>query len=75
MGARGSPLGPGPLSVSERSENVIQSISDLWLLMTVFFSEDVFADNLFLAMIVLLTIFGSIYIFMWFFDKETWGIV
>ena len=54
---------------------MIQSISDLWSLMTVFFSEEVFADNLFLAMIVLLTIFGSIYIFMWFFDKETWGIV
>ena len=54
---------------------MIKAISDLWSLMTVFFSQDVFSNDLFLSMIILLTIFGTIYIFMWFFDKETWGIV
>lgn len=52
---------------------MIQAISDLWSLMTVFFSEQVFENDLFLAMIVLLTIFGTIYIGMWFFDRDTWG--
>lgn len=51
---------------------MISAISDLWSLMTVFFTSDVFSNNLFLAMILLLTIFGAIYIFMWFFQRDTW---
>ena len=71
----GSPLGSGSRLLSERGYLMIQSISDLWLLLTLFFSQEVFSNSLFLSMIILLTIFGTIYIFMWFFDKDIWGVM
>lgn len=53
---------------------MIQSITDLWSLMTVFFTTAVFENPLFLSMIILLTIFGTIYIFMSVMDGDTWGV-
>lgn len=51
---------------------MIESISKLWQFLTVFFSSSVFADNVFLSLIVLMSIFGMIYIFMTFLDPDTW---
>lgn len=51
---------------------MIESISKLWQFLTVFFSSTVFADNVFLSLIVLMSIFGMIYIFMTFLDPDTW---
>lgn len=51
---------------------MIDSISYLWDFLTVFFSSVVFSDTLFLSLIVLMSIFGMIYIFMRFFDSDTW---
>lgn len=51
---------------------MIESISKLWQFLTVFFNSTVFADNVFLSLIVLMSIFGMIYIFMTFFDPDTW---
>ena len=52
---------------------MIESISKLWQFLTVFFSSTVFADNVFLSLIVLMSIFGMIYIFMTFLDPDTWS--
>ena len=52
---------------------MVDSISKLWQFLTVFFSSTVFADNVFLSLIVLMSIFGMIYIFMTFFEPDTWG--
>lgn len=51
---------------------MIESISKLWQFLTVFFSSGVFADDVFLSLIVLVSIFDSIYIFMTFIDPDTW---
>lgn len=51
---------------------MIESISKLWQFLTVFFSSTLFADNVFLSLIVLMSIFGMIYIFMTFLDPDTW---
>lgn len=51
---------------------MIESISKLWQFLTVFFSSTVFADNVFLSLIILMSIFGMIYIFMTFLDPDTW---
>lgn len=51
---------------------MIDAISKLWSFLTVFFSSTVFADDVFLTLIVLMSIFGMIYIFMRFFDPDTW---
>lgn len=51
---------------------MIDAISYLWDFLTVFFNSAVFADSLFLSLIVLMSIFGMIYIFMRFFDPVTW---
>lgn len=52
---------------------MISAISKLWSLMTVFFSTTLLENDLFLAIIILSTIFAAIYIFMWFLDRDTWG--
>lgn len=51
---------------------MITAISDLWSFITVFFNSALFSNDLFLAMLVLMSIFGMIYIFMWFFEPSTW---
>lgn len=51
---------------------MIDAISKLWSFLTVFFSSIFFADNVFLSLIVLMSIFGMIYVFMRFFDSDTW---
>ena len=51
---------------------MIDSISYLWDFLTVFFNSAVFSDTLFLSLIVLMSIFGMIYIFMRFLDSDTW---
>lgn len=51
---------------------MIDSISYLWDFLAVFFNSAVFSDTLFLSLIVLMSIFGMIYIFMRFFDHDTW---
>ena len=51
---------------------MIDKIAKLWELLTVFFTSEIFTDNLFLSLIVLMSIFGVIYIFMTFFDPDTW---
>lgn len=51
---------------------MIDSISYLWDFLTVFFSSVVFSDTLFLSLIVLMSIFCMIYIFMRFFDPGSW---
>ena len=52
---------------------MISAISKFWSLLTVFFSTTVLENDLFLALIILSTIFGAIFIFMWFLDRDTWG--
>lgn len=66
-----SPLGRPVLR--RKGYNMITAINNLWSLMTIFFSTTVLGNDLFLAMIILSTIFASIYIFMWFLDRDTWG--
>ena len=53
---------------------MIQAISDLWSLMTVFFTVEVLQCDLFLGMLLLFPVFATIYIFMWFFQADTWRI-
>ena len=65
----------GDLCTCERKEkDMLNSFADLWSLMTVFFSTTFLENPLFLGMIVFSTIMATIYIFMQFFQKETWGI-
>lgn len=51
---------------------MIESISKLWQFLTVFFSSSVFADDVFLSLVVLVSIFAVVYIFMIFLDPDTW---
>ena len=66
----GFPL--GPRCNSKGGVFMIDMISKLWSLLTVFFSSAVFTNDLFLALIVVMSIFGTIYIFMTFLDSQTW---
>lgn len=61
-----------PSLLFRKGVNMVDSITKLWSFLTVFFSSAVFTDNVFLALIVLMSIFGMIYIFMRFFDPDTW---
>lgn len=53
---------------------MISAFSDLWSLMTIFFTTAFLESELFLGMIIFSVIMAAIYIFMQFFDKEMWGI-
>jgi len=53
---------------------MINAFSDLWSLMTIFFTTTFLQCELYLGMIVFTVIMAAIYIFMQFFDKELWGI-
>ena len=53
---------------------MINAFSDLWSLMTIFFTTTFLQCDLFIGMLVFSVIMATIYIFMQFFEKETWGI-
>lgn len=53
---------------------MINTFSDLWSLMTIFFTETFLECDLFVGMMVFSVIMAAIYIFIWFFEKDTWGI-
>lgn len=50
-----------------------EKLTYLWDMLTIFFSDEVFTNELFLGLILLTSVFAVLYIFMWFLDSNTWG--
>lgn len=53
---------------------MIESISHLWEIMTIFFTTEVIYQPLFMAMILFIMIFYVIYYLINFLDPSTWGV-
>lgn len=51
---------------------MIDSISSLWSMMTIFFQSRVIFFPLFTAMILLNTVFGVVYLLIYIFDQMGW---
>lgn len=52
---------------------MIEAISHLWDLMTIFFTSEVIYHPLFMAMILFVPIFYTVYYLMNLLDPNTWG--
>lgn len=52
---------------------MIDVISHLWELMTIFFTPEVIYQPLFMAMLLMILIFYAVYFLMNLLDPSTWG--
>lgn len=52
---------------------MIDAISSLWSLMTIFFTPEVIYQPLFMAMILFVTLFYVVYLLIMILDPDTWG--
>ncbi len=53
---------------------MIETATNLWSLLTIFFSVEVLQDMVFLTMIMFVVMFTVINILLWFFDPKRWGV-
>lgn len=68
------PLGCPPFfSVYERGVCMIDAVSKLWSLMTVFFNTDVIYQPLFMSMLLMVTLFFVFYLVSDLLDISKWG--
>ena len=63
------PSGPGTVKAERKDIIMIDYMSDLWSLMTIFFTDTVFDFPLFQGMILFLTIFYLVYLFKYILDN------
>lgn len=52
---------------------MVEYLDYLWSMITVFFSEEVFSNNLFLGLLVLTSVFAVVHILLSLLDSRTWG--